>query len=299
MTANDTESLNGDDTAGTPAGREGQSPSSPDVDAQMDHAARADLLAEENRRLRAEYARAKRSRYRRSALGLAVIGLLAVLGGFVFPASREVLFALGATGLFGAVLTLYLTPGQFVTADVGERVYAAMAENEAAFVAELGLSDRRIYLPTGDNAARLYVPQHSDFELPDAGDSAVIVDETSRGLLLEATGGYLFEEFERALSGDLAMTPAPLATQLADGIVEQFELAASVEPDLDVTDGRITFGVDGSVFGDLDRLDHPVVSVLATGLAVGLDQPVSVDVTAGEDRTDWLVTCRWDTADSG
>jgi len=76
-----------------------------------------------------------------------------------FPDGREVLFALAAVGLFGGVLTYYLTPGTFVAADVGERIYAAMAANEAAIAGELGLSDDRIYVPAGEPVdARLYVP---------------------------------------------------------------------------------------------------------------------------------------------
>lgn len=103
--------------------------STPAAESDLEQTARAELLAEENRRLRAEYARTQQTRYRRTAYGLAALGVLAVLGGLLFPNARGVLFALGGTGLFGGLLTLYLTPGQFVAADVGERVYAAMAAN--------------------------------------------------------------------------------------------------------------------------------------------------------------------------
>lgn len=261
---------------------------------QLDRAARAELLAEENRRLRSEYARAQQSKYRRTAYGLGAVGLLAALGGVLFASGREVLFALGATGLFGAVLTLYLTPGQFVTADVGERVYAAMAANEAAIAADLGLSDERIYVPVDEQTVRLYVPQHAEFEIPADREGPLVVDDASRGLLLEATGAGLFEEFSRALTSDLATAPQSLAAQLADGLVEQFELATSVDPDIDTEGGRVTFGVSDSAFGDLDRLDHPVVSFLAVGIATARDQPVTVDVDRGDERADWLVTCQWD-----
>jgi len=269
----------------------------PEEEDGLDHAARAELLAEENRRLRAEYARAQQARYRRTAAGLAAIGLLAVVGGLVFPNGREVLFVLGATGLFGGVLTLYLTPGQFVTANVGERVYAALSANEDAIAGELGLSELRVYVPAGGSTARLYVPQRSSFELPADPDGPILVDEESRGLWLEATGSFLFEEFEQALAGDLADAPPSLAAQLADGVVEQFELATGVEPDVETDGGRASFAVSESAFGDVDRIDHPVASFLAVGFVVGIDRPVHVEVTAGDGRADWLVTCRWDTQD--
>ncbi len=265
-------------------------------DDEVDSAARAELLAEENRRLREEYVRARQTRYRRTAYGLAAVGCLAILGGVVFPADRETLFALGATGLFGGVLTLYLTPATFVAADIGERVYTALATNQRAIVDELGLSGEQVYVPWG-TTVRLYVPQQPGLEPPGDHDGPVLVDDAHRGLLLETTGALLFEEFERAMTGDPAETPAPLAVQLADGVVEQFELASAVGSDVDDEECRATFEVSGSAFGDLDRFDHPIVSFLATGVALALERPVTVDVDAA-DGTDWLVTCRWDPAES-
>lgn len=254
--------------------------------------ARIELLAAENRRLRTEYARAKQSRYRHTALGLAAIGAVAALGGLLFPDGREVLFALAATGLFGAVLTYYLTPGRFVAGEVGERVYAPLADNEAALAEELGLSDERLYVPR-EGSVRLYVPQRPGSELPDARAGPIVTTEESRGLLLETTGRGLFEEFERTLAGDLASEPAPLATQLADGLVEGFELVGSADVDVDPEGSRLTVALTDGAFGDVDRFDHPVAAFLATGVATGLDRPIALEVRPGDDRADWVVTCRW------
>ena len=262
----------------------------------LEPAARAELLAAENQRLRTEYVRARQSQYRRTAVGLALVGVGAALGAVVFPDGREVLFALAAVRLFGGVLTYYLTPGTFVAADVGERIYAAMVANEAAIAGELGLSDDRIYVPAGEPVdARLYVPQRSTDELPapDELDGPFLTDPDHRGLSLEPTGGTLFEGFERALTAELATAPAPLATQLADGLVEQFELAASADPDVDVQSGRVTVAITASAFGAVDRFDHPIASFLAVGFVTGLDRPIRLEVTPGDERSDWLVTCRW------
>ncbi|WP_226482538.1 hypothetical protein [Natrinema amylolyticum] len=260
-------------------------------------AARAELLAEENARLRAEYARSMRGMYRRTARWLAVVGAVAVLGGGLFPDGRNVLFALGATGLFGAILTYYLTPGRFVAADVGDCVYAAAATNAQALADELALRDDRLYLPgTGASSVRLFVPQRAEYELPDDRLSPVSTGSADRGLVLEPTGSRLLAEFERTLDESLSAEPTAAATRLADGLVEQFELATSADPAVDADDGRATIAVESSAFGDVDRFDHPVASFLAAGLADALDRPVELEVDSGAERTEWLITCRWEPA---
>ena len=272
----------------------GSTTESMDPTAAEDLAAQVELLRTENRRLRDAYASAWRSRYRRAAVGLALVGGLAVVAGVVFPAGREVLFVLGATGLFGGLLTYYLTPERFVAADVGERVYGALASNTDAVVDELGLRDERYYLPATDaTGPRLFVPQRAGFELPEDRSRTFATDEASRGLLLTPTGAGLYEAFESGVVGSPDSTPDVLAVQLADALVSQFELARSVDPDVDVATERVTFAVSGSAFEPLDRVDNPIASFLAVGVASGLNRPMALDVAAGDARADWLVTCRW------
>ena len=278
--------------------------STADTDDAAELAARIELLEAENRRLREEYARARQSGFRRTAIGMAAIGTIALLGALVFPANATVLVSLAAVGFFGALLTYYLTPERFVAATVGEGVYAATAENGDAIVAELGLSDRRRYVPreAPDRPATLYVPQDADGSLPgtEALDSTFVVGEDGdRGIALRPVGGPLFSEFERALAGPLAAEPSPLADQLADGIVAEFELADAVSPDLDSSGGGCAFGIDGSAFGAVDRFDHPIASFLAVGLAVGLERPVDVEVTGGGDRFEHRVVCSWEAEGDG
>uniref|UniRef100_UPI000E25BD3A hypothetical protein n=1 Tax=Halorussus litoreus TaxID=1710536 RepID=UPI000E25BD3A len=284
-----------------------------------DLAAQVELLAAENRRLREEYVRARRTTDRRTALGLFAIGALAVLGGLALPGSREVLFALGGTGLFGGLLTYYLTPEQFVAADTGERVYAALATTGAELVAELGLQDDRVYAPVrgGESAdgsdangeqvsgrarhgeVRLFVPNRSEFAVPDGDDldSLFVVtgDERERGVSLSPTGGGLYREFESAMVETVESRPAALAAQLADALVEGFELAESASADADPAGGRVTVEISGSVYGAVDRFDHPVASLFAVGLAATLGAPVSATVTPAEDGpADYFVTCEWE-----
>lgn len=259
-------------------------------------AARLERLEAENNRLRAEYGRIRQSQYRKRALGLAAIGLVAIAGAAVFAAVRDVLLALGTTGMFGAVLTYYLAPEQFVAADIGERIYAALANNQARLTATLGLSDRRHYVPTDTRqpGCLLVVPRDEQYHPPDtvAHDSEpIITADDHRGLRLEPSGLGLFEAFDDALTTERATTPETLATQLATALVEQFELAARVEPA--VGPDRVTVAITDSTFGDCDRFDHPVASFLAVGLAIGLERPVSLEVAAVDTRADWLLTCRF------
>lgn len=287
-----------DDYAGGPAEEAPDGAGEPDV---TELAAEMDLLVEENRRLRRQYERARRAQYRRTALGLVLLGLLAIGGAAVFPDSRTVLLALGGTGVFAGLLTVFLTPEQFIPARVGEQVYSALATNEAAIVADLGLADPRVYVPTDDpdDPVVLFVPQHEHYAVPDAddlGDVFVVTgEERTRGLSLEPTGRALFDEYERALDGPSSDDPGPLAGHLADALVEQFELvdSARVDVEIDDGDGRVTVAVSGSAYGTVDRFDHPVASLFAVGTADALDEPVTVEVAPGEDRADYDVTCRW------
>jgi len=279
-----------------------------DADPPPELSARIEVLQEENERLREEYARARRTQYHRTALALAVVGWIAAIGGVFFPDARTVLFALGGTGLFAAALTYYLTPEQFISASVGEGIYGALAETETALLAELGLQDDRLYLPesegAGSTSVRLFVPQHADYEhpRPSSLDSVFVLtdNEAERGIALHPSGQPLFEEFQETVTGELSDDPGTLATQLGNGLVEQFELARTTTPELDEGGGRVTIGIDGSTYGAVDRIDHPVASFLGVGFAVGLDRAISVETTTADgDRADYLVTCVWENEDRG
>ena len=283
------------------ADRDAEAEQFADDETAADLAAQVELLAAENRRLREEYVRARQTTHRRTALGLFAVGALAVLGALALPGSRDVLLALGGTGLFAGVLTYYLTPERFVAAETGERVYAALAATGAQLVAELGLRDDRVYVPVGETGAgvRLFVPSRSAFAVPprDELDSLFVVtdDDRERGVSLSPTGAGLYREFESAMVGTVEEHPAALADQLADALAEGFELVESASADADPERGRATVEVAGSVYGPVDRFDHPVASLFAVGLAATLDRPVSLDVTPAEDGpADYFVTCEWD-----
>jgi hypothetical protein len=261
-----------------------------------DLADRVAVLEAENRALRTAYARTHRSTHRRTALALTAIGLAALLAGLVFPAERAVFVVLGGIGIFAGVLTYFLTPERVVAVTVGERVYATLGSNLAAIAADLGLHADAVYVPASDDrprSVRLFVPLLREHRLPSPDDGPIVVDGDERGLLLEPTGAALYREFDRTRTTPVAETPDGIASQLCDALVEGFELATSAAADVDATDGRITVAVTDAAFGDVDRFDNPIASFLAVGLAVGLEEPVTVDAVPGDDRAAWLVTCRF------
>lgn len=265
--------------------------------------AHVELLAAENRRLRAAYAAARRTTYRRTAAGLIAVGLLCGAAGLVVPTGANVLFALAGTGLFGGVLTYLVTPERFISADIGERVYAALADSYAGLATELGLSDRRVYVPTDGSgragesgaAVRLFVPQRSSMPLPEPdrlGETLLVGEgpEQTHGLATEPTGARIFGAFETAATAPVATDPRELIAQLEEAVVADFELAGSVESDIDPERRRATIRIEEPVYGPGDRFDHPVVSFFAVGIATAVGDPVEPVRTGTDPLT---VTYRW------
>ncbi|MGA9402063.1 hypothetical protein [Haladaptatus sp.] len=262
-------------------------PSDPDL------TARLELLSEENNRLRAEYRRARQTSYRRTALAMAVIGALVAVGGLLVPTSRTVLFALAGTGLFGAVLIYFLTPERFVSAAVGERTYAAHAAIGDELIESLGLSETNVYLPAGDSTdpnagVRLFVPHHREYEVPseDEADTLFVVtdDERQRGVAVPPTGAGLFHEYE-SMVDDTADDIPDLADELADALVEGFELVGSATPEVDVKNDTINIRISDSRYGPVDRFDHPVASFIAVGAVNATGRPVTLETTRDPEKS--------------
>lgn len=238
-------------------------------------------------------ARLGQSRYRWATVGLVGIGLLAAGGAVAFSDAREVLFALAATGLFGGVLAFVLGSDRLVPAAVAEHVYDSTAENEAAIVDALGLSERRIYVPVNEGSnVLLYVPAAD--EQPAPSDPTVPWSTDGEAdLVLEPTGSGLFREVQRKLPNDLEPGIETTVSALTEGAVEILEIAREADATVDTDEGTVTVGVTGGSFGAVDRFDHPVASYLAVGFASTLKQPITLDVHQS-DGEEWEITCSWD-----
>lgn len=250
-----------------------------------------EVLEAQRRQLQADNARLRQVSYRRTAVGLAIIGMAALGGSILFPDARALLIALAATGFFGAVLTVWLTPERFVRADVGESVFTALASSLEDAITELGLQEKPHYVPT-ENGVRMLLTADGDVESP-AGDldRFFVLDETgdNHGIALEPTGQPLVDELGD--NSQDAPTVQASATMLADGLVEVLEVAHGVDVDVDPVSGRATFEIADPLYGPLTRIDHPIVSTLAVGIAETVDAPTTTDVTTGESPT---VSIRWD-----
>lgn len=236
-----------------------------------------DVLKTENERLRTDYARARAVTYRKTALALAVIGLVAVLGGVVLPDVRTVLFVTGAIGLFGGTMTWYLTPERVVPVSVSESVYDGAMTTLTDLKNELGLQPTTVYVPVGDQT-RGFIPRDSDFETPE-NLSYVFPNDTSgsEGITFTPTGQEMAREVTEIRTTQAPETTLGAVEQVADSLVEHFEVADQITVEKSTVAREVVISVDEPAFGPLSRLDHPVVSALACAAAQSVDSPVTVD----------------------
>ena len=266
--------------------------SSPDADTSDALQTRVAVLEAENKQLREEYARARQTTYRRTAVSLLIVGLFGLAGGVVFSEARTVLFALGGTGIFAGVLTYFITPERFISAQIGGRIFESVRADREATIDELGLRGDPVYLP-GDSV-RLFVPRDVDAPLPEGVTDldlfVVPEDPTTGGVAFHPTGVPLFAEFSETVDQSLEATPQSAAPVIADALVNVFELADSAESAVDTDTQRITFEISGAGLGDSTAIDHPISSFLSVSLVETLSEPVEVTTT---DEDSLTVTCRY------
>jgi hypothetical protein len=243
------------------------------------------LLREENQRLRAAYRRTKHAQHRRTAYALALVGVAALAGAVVFPSIRETLLVLAAIGVFGGVVTRYLTPEHVLTASVSDAVYDAYAETGASIVSELGLQGDRVYVSAGDgsNDVRVFSPKHRTAEAPEEADSVFLVDDDAQGVALSATGVRLHRDLADQSRVEAAADPGAAIETVADAVVEVFELADAVDVERD--DGRVTVTVTEPRPADVSRFDHPIVSVFAVALVRATGAGVECTARSATDDT--------------
>ena len=233
-------------------------------------------LRTENAALSADYARARKASYRKTALALVAVGVLAVLGGVAFPDVQPVLFITGAIGLFGGVLTWYLTPDRVVPIAVSESVYDATASTLTGIRDELGLQPQTVYIPV-DGRVRGFIPRHHAFELPENAAHVFMTDGASRGVSFSPTGRSLTSEIKRIRRAQAPENATNALEQTSDTLVEHFEVVDSVTIDRDGERSRLVVSVENAAFGPVTRVDHPVVSALACSVVRATDGPVAVE----------------------
>jgi hypothetical protein len=242
-----------------------------------------DVLQAKNERLRTDYARARAVSYRKTALALTAVGAGAVLGGAALPDVRAVLFVTGAVGLFGGILTWYLTPERVVPISVSESVYDGATGTLTDLRNELGLQPVTVYTPVGDQT-RGFVPRDRDAETPE-NLSHVFPGDTSgsAGITFTPSGQRLTRETDEIRTTQSSNTALDAVEGVADSLVEHFEVADRIAVEREADGEDVVVSVDAPAFGSLTRLDHPIVSALACAAAQGVEEPVVVD--AAEDAT--------------
>lgn len=235
-----------------------------------------DAIRAEKASLSADYSRARTASHRKTALALAAIGVIAVLGGIVFPDVRATLFVIGSVGLFGGVLTWYLTPERVVPIGVSESVYDATTSTLTGIRHELGLQPLTVYVPATDGV-RGFIPRHHGFELPDNATHTFVTDDgVSRGLTFSPTGEGLVQEFEHIRTTQ-ASTDATIAVErISRTLIEHFEIVGDVTVDEATKTSLRTISVQDAAFGSVTRVDHPVVSTLACGIVRATGESVIV-----------------------
>lgn len=229
-----------------------------------------------------------------------LLGGSAVGGAVLYPAQQTVLLAVAYTFLFGVLLVGVLSNQQYVQTSFHEAVVGDLLRNEGAVVDSWDLQRTQVYIPrhSGPVPATLFIPKHLDFEIPpeSALDSLFVTTGTLKqeGITFVPSGARLYEEFATATGPDLSDAPATLASELTDALVELFEIATQATTHIERNRDVVVCDIGLNAHENTPKINHPVVSFLGTGLAVGLDRPVVVDSqTTTGGRYDLVVEFRW------
>ena len=266
---------------------------------------RVETLEERNRELEAENERLRSitgpwMTYRRASVLLVLLSAVALAGTVVYPGSRTLLLGIAGTGAFGAVLLGALIRERFLSAPVSGAIYDTLWRNETRLASRLRVAETERYVPNDRDSlgVRLYLTRSLEDPIPpsESLDSTVFELEDHYALLLDQTGRAFVELYERT-NEDLPETVQLATVVLREAVVQEFELADSVDiVDLEFADGpgrnRMRVRVWGSVLGDAARLDHPIRSFVGVALARIVDSPVESEARA-EDEGSALLTFRW------
>jgi|GEM_PF-5256962 len=249
--------------------------------------------------------------FRVIAGALLLAGLLAAIAAVRAPPGRvqELLVSIAGVGVLGGVLTYWIRPSATVDTDPAQRVYATLAANTSALREDLGAADRTVYAPAAQSvdgfAPVVVLCLPADAGVPPAGERRPVLDtgvasgeDVSEIVTLHPTGAALLDAIEDVATRSLPEEPLELADHLSTAAVASLELAAAIEPAVDGRAGTASFTVRSPSFWPPEdehsapTFDHPVPSVLATGLALGLDRPVTAS-TSVHGPAELRVTCEW------
>lgn len=248
-------------------------------------------LKSENKRLREVGPEEDGPEYRRAAL--LFLGTSALAGGAstVFPEARDVLIGLAGIGVFAAILLVTVTSERFVSARLADSIYETLSRNQEDIAAALGLEGDPVYIPTTSGVVLTVTDSYRTvLTITEESESVSRSDGEIQSLLLQPIGLSLLRTLERT-GKQLPNEVEDLVAMLTEAVEEQFELVDNVKMTGSGNEW-LTIQLSGSVIGDANGLDHPVVSLFAVCLATVNDGPVSVETTTASTE-DPLITFQW------
>lgn len=225
---------------------------------------------------------------------LVVVGTAAVVVSFtaaVAAAGLTVTVAtLGGTAVVAGALNHLLVPGRDLPPAVTESVYTAFASAAENVVAERDLSEHRVYVPaSGRSSARLVVPAAGGDPL--ARDWAAEDAISPADAVFTPTGEPLYRAYRRTRTASDGTDTERVLSRLADALEGGFELVEGVSAT--ASDDAATVTVEASVLPEFDRIDHPVASFLAVGLAREFGRPVVVESVHADTDGSGRIELRW------
>ncbi|WP_324759924.1 hypothetical protein [Haloarcula montana] len=206
--------------------------------------------------------------------------------------SLSLLLALSGTLLVGGVVNHVLTAGRDLPLTVTASTAAAAGRTVESLLVQRELDDRRVYLPaTTDRGPRLVVPGGEGDPIAHAEQA---FDDQTEAVVVTPTAAEMVTGFREHRTDAAATDATHHVDALCDGLTAVYDLAAGASG---TVDGRqATVSVRGCPLGEPRRIDHPVSSFLATGLATALDRPVElteVRPDGGERAYAFTVELRW------
>lgn len=226
-------------------------------------------------------------------LGVAGLAVRFELGGVGLPVPPtdqplRVLTALSGTLAVGGVLNHVLVRGRDLPPAVAASTAAAATDTVEDLVTVRGLPDERIYVPSGaDRGPRLVVPPAG--EDPFAAADRIADEPDAPGVVVTPSAAGLLARFG---GPDVTDSEAARLDALCDALTAGYDLAGDATPT--VEEHRATVTVRDCPIDEPRRIDHPVSSFLATGLAEAFDRPVEVTEVRPADGDDSFdVSLRW------
>jgi len=257
---------------------------------------RLEQLETENAQLHSQLASAVK--YRNFAIVLVATAVVSLGLSWRFPGRRTVYVGLAGVGFIGVVVLLVYAKEPLVSDKVLRAIRNTRNQNIVEISQVLGTQTRVSYVPVPGDDVRMCISSHSLEQLStvDGNKPSITKVDDQYCLLMEPTGKrLLFEAEKQAVKlPDNAESALPV---LLEAVTDQFVLAETIEvittgEAIGSGDYQVTVRVGGVRFGDATNIDHPISSLIGTGLATVIQTPVETTAATTDDRAT-MITFSW------